>query len=66
MSALEIAIKGLTDEKLLLSDRLSQLRTENSTISTRSSIQRRLVEIDTEIRNLLTNPTHHVTTKSNE
>lgn len=39
-------VKGYNREKEILSNRLTQLMTSNATISTRSSIQTRLREID--------------------
>ena len=40
------AIKGYSQEKLILSERLGQLPTNNNSICTRGSIEKRLREID--------------------
>ena len=50
---LKIAIEGYSEEKLILSTRLGNLPTNNSTIGTRSSIERRLDQIDENINILL-------------
>jgi len=50
---LKTAIEGYSEEKLILSTKLGNLPTNNSTIATRSSIERRLKQIDKNIDILL-------------
>ena len=50
---INIAINGANEEKKILTERLSQLNSSNTSIATRSSTERRLREIDKFIQDLI-------------